>query len=199
MIFLPAVSASFVGFRIEKHPLHVLKPCKIRAEIVHLLPDKLKTTSSDNDLTALVRVTAHQKSSLGGYYYDEPAFLPLITFVNSVVSTACAVLLYLALRPALECTGLLTKAEAKQTPRPATPKAKSPTPAFPVRHGTFCISSPLCGRCLETAAGLHRMTVVERVVDQLFPGARQTAAARSLHSCGSVSAPGRACQGSMQT
>ena len=132
VIFHPAISAPFVGFCSEKHPLHVLKPCKIRAEIVHLLPDKLKTTSSDNDLTALVRVTAHQKSSLGGYYYDEPAFLPLITFVNSVVSTACAVLLYLALRPALECTGLLTKAEAKQTPRPATPKAKSPTPAFPV-------------------------------------------------------------------
>ena len=44
---------------------------------MHLLPDKLKTTSSDNDLTALVRVTAHQKSSLGGYYYDETAFLPL--------------------------------------------------------------------------------------------------------------------------
>ena len=47
-----------------------------RAETVHLLPDKLKTTSSDNDLTALVRVTAHQKSSLGGYDYDEIAFLP---------------------------------------------------------------------------------------------------------------------------
>ena len=44
---------------------------------MHLLPDKLKNTSSDNDLTALVRVTAHQKSSLGGYYYDEIAFLPL--------------------------------------------------------------------------------------------------------------------------
>ena len=59
------------------HPLHVLKPCKNRADTVHLLPDKLKTTSSDNDLTALVRVTAHQKSSLGGYDYDETAFLPL--------------------------------------------------------------------------------------------------------------------------
>ena len=57
--------------------MHVLKPCKNRAETVHLLPDKLKTTSSDNDLTALVRVTAHQKSSLGGYDYDEIAFLPL--------------------------------------------------------------------------------------------------------------------------
>ena len=132
VIFYPVISAPFVGFCTEKYPLHVLKPCKNRAETVHLLPDKLKTTSSDNDLTALVRVTAHQKSSLGGYYYDEPAFLPLITFVNSVVSTACAVLLYLALRPALEYTGLLTKAEAKQTPRPATPKAKSPMPAFPV-------------------------------------------------------------------
>ena len=38
------------------HPLHVLKPCKNRAETVHLLPDKLKSTSSDNDLTALVWV-----------------------------------------------------------------------------------------------------------------------------------------------
>jgi hypothetical protein len=28
-------------------------------------------------LTALVRVTAHQKSSLGGYDYDKIAFLPL--------------------------------------------------------------------------------------------------------------------------
>jgi hypothetical protein len=25
----------------------------------------------------LVRVTAHQKSSLGGYYYDKIAYLPL--------------------------------------------------------------------------------------------------------------------------
>ena len=28
------------GFCSEKHPLHVLKPCKIRAETVHLLSDK---------------------------------------------------------------------------------------------------------------------------------------------------------------
>ena len=33
-----------------------MKPCKNRAETVHLLPDKLKSTSSDNDLTALVWV-----------------------------------------------------------------------------------------------------------------------------------------------
>ena len=71
------VSAPFVRFCNDLHPLHVLKPCKNRAETVHLLPDKLKTTSSDNDLTALVRVTAHHKSSLGGYDYDEIAFLPL--------------------------------------------------------------------------------------------------------------------------
>src|SRR5699024_3600817 len=71
------VSAPFVRFCNDLHPLHVLKPCKNRAETVHLLPDKLKTTSSDNDLTALVRATAHQKSSLGGYDYDKIAFLPL--------------------------------------------------------------------------------------------------------------------------
>ena len=29
-----------VRFCSEKHPLHVLKPCKIRAETVHLLYDK---------------------------------------------------------------------------------------------------------------------------------------------------------------
>ena len=40
VIFLPAVSASFVGFCNEKHPLHGLKPCKNRAETVHLLSDK---------------------------------------------------------------------------------------------------------------------------------------------------------------
>ena len=28
------------GFCSEKRPLHVLKPCKIRAETVHLLSDK---------------------------------------------------------------------------------------------------------------------------------------------------------------
>ena len=56
MIFHPAISAPFVGFCTEKYPLHGLKPCKIRAETVHLLPDKLKSTSSDNDLTALVWV-----------------------------------------------------------------------------------------------------------------------------------------------
>ena len=56
MIFHPVISAPFVEFCNEKHPLHVLKPCKNRAETVHLLPDKLKSTSSDNDLTALVWV-----------------------------------------------------------------------------------------------------------------------------------------------
>ena len=56
MIFCLVISALFVVFCNEKHPLHVLKPCKNRAETVHLLPDKLKSTSSDNDLTALVWV-----------------------------------------------------------------------------------------------------------------------------------------------
>ena len=36
-----------------------------------------------------------------------------VTFVNSVVSTVCVVLLYLALRPALERAKLLTKGEKK--------------------------------------------------------------------------------------
>ena len=56
VIFHLVISALFVGFCSEKYPLHVLKPCKNRAETVHLLPDKLKSTSSDNDLTALVWV-----------------------------------------------------------------------------------------------------------------------------------------------
>jgi len=56
VILHPVISAFFVGFCTEKYPLHGLKPCKIRAETVHLLPDKLKSTSSDNDLTALVWV-----------------------------------------------------------------------------------------------------------------------------------------------
>ena len=56
MIFYPVISAPFVRFCNDLHPLHVLKPCKNRAETVHLLPDKLKSTSSDNDLTALVWV-----------------------------------------------------------------------------------------------------------------------------------------------
>ena len=34
------VSAPFVRFCNDLHPLHVLKPCKIRAETVHLLSDK---------------------------------------------------------------------------------------------------------------------------------------------------------------
>lgn len=37
-----------------------------------------------------------------------------VTFVNSVVSTLCAVVLYLALRPALERAGLLNKTAPKQ-------------------------------------------------------------------------------------
>lgn len=37
-----------------------------------------------------------------------------VTFVNSVVSTVCVVILYLALRPALERAGLLPKAAAKR-------------------------------------------------------------------------------------
>ena len=40
MIFHLVISALFVGFCSEKYPLHVLKPCKIRAETVHLLSDK---------------------------------------------------------------------------------------------------------------------------------------------------------------
>ena len=56
VIFYPVISAPFVRFCNDLHPLHVLKPCKNRAETVHLLPDKLKSTSSDNDLTALVWV-----------------------------------------------------------------------------------------------------------------------------------------------
>ena len=36
-----------------------------------------------------------------------------VTFVNSVASTVCVVLLYLALRPALEHAKLLTKGEKK--------------------------------------------------------------------------------------
>ena len=36
-----------------------------------------------------------------------------VTFVNSVASTVCVVLLYLALRPALERAKLLTKGEKK--------------------------------------------------------------------------------------
>ena len=40
VIFHLVISASFVGFCTEKYPLHGLKPCKIRAETVHLLSDK---------------------------------------------------------------------------------------------------------------------------------------------------------------
>ena len=40
VIFHPVISAFLVGFCSEKHLLHVLKPCKIRAETVHLLSDK---------------------------------------------------------------------------------------------------------------------------------------------------------------
>ena len=47
------VSAPFARFET------VQKPCRNRA----LTPGQTKNTSSDNDLTALVRATAHQKSS----------------------------------------------------------------------------------------------------------------------------------------
>ena len=40
VIFYPVISALFVRFCTEKYPLHGLKPCKIRAETVHLLSDK---------------------------------------------------------------------------------------------------------------------------------------------------------------
>ena len=46
---------------------------------------------------------------------------------------------------------------------------------------------------------LQRSNVVLRVVSQVWPGARQAAAARWLHSWASVWAPGRECHGSMQT
>ena len=40
VIFCAAISALFVVFCTEKYPLHDLKPCKNRAETVHLLSDK---------------------------------------------------------------------------------------------------------------------------------------------------------------
>ena len=43
-----------------------------------------------------------------------------VTFVNSVASTVCVVLLYLALRPALERANLLPKAQKASEPRPTS-------------------------------------------------------------------------------
>ena len=40
-----------------------------------------------------------------------------VTFVNSVASTVCVVILYLALRPALERTNLLPKAQKASEPK----------------------------------------------------------------------------------
>ena len=56
------------GFCSEKHPLHVLKPCKIRAEIVHLLLDKLKITLSPHRLDGIGLSGRTPKSSLGGAF-----------------------------------------------------------------------------------------------------------------------------------
>ena len=49
-----------------------------------------------------------------------------VTFVNSVASTVCVVLLYLALRPALERANLLPKAEKKAETAASVPAS---TPA----------------------------------------------------------------------
>ena len=76
VIFHPAISASFVGFCSEKHLLHVLKPCKIRAETVHLLSDK-QNRPIPYRLDGIGLSDRTSKSSLGGYYYDETAFLSL--------------------------------------------------------------------------------------------------------------------------
>jgi hypothetical protein len=76
VIFCPAISAPFVGFCSEKHPLHVLKPCKIRAETVHLLSDK-QNRPIPYRLDGIGLSDRTSKSSLGGYYYDETAFLSL--------------------------------------------------------------------------------------------------------------------------
>lgn len=43
-----------------------------------------------------------------------------VTFVNSVASTICVVILYLALRPALERANLLPKAQKASEPRPTS-------------------------------------------------------------------------------
>ena len=76
VIFHPVISAPFVGFCSEKHPLHVLKPCKIRAETVHLLSDK-QNRPIPYRLDGIGLSDRTSKSSLGGYYYDETAFLSL--------------------------------------------------------------------------------------------------------------------------
>ena len=76
VIFHPAISAPFVGFCSKKHPLHVLKPCKIRAETVHLLSDK-QNRPIPYRLDGIGLSDRTSKSSLGGYYYDETAFLSL--------------------------------------------------------------------------------------------------------------------------
>ena len=64
------------GFCSEKHPLHGLKPCKIRAETVHLLSDK-QNRPIPYRLDGIGLSDRTSKSSLGGYYYDETAFLSL--------------------------------------------------------------------------------------------------------------------------
>ena len=76
VIFHPVISAPFVQFCSEKRPLHVLKPCKIRAETVHLLSDK-QNRPIHHRLDGIGLSDRTPKSSLGGYYHDETAFLPL--------------------------------------------------------------------------------------------------------------------------
>ena len=76
VIFRFEISALFVEFCSEKRPLHVLKPCKIRAETVHLLLDK-QNRPIPYRLDGIGLSGRTPKSSLGEYYYDETAFLPL--------------------------------------------------------------------------------------------------------------------------
>ena len=52
------------GFCSEKRPLHVLKPCTYSPTS--------KISLSPTDLTALVCVVTHQKSSLGEVFYLTP-------------------------------------------------------------------------------------------------------------------------------
>lgn len=76
MIFHPAISAPFVGFCSEKHPLHVLKPCKIRAETVHLLSDK-QNRPIPYRLDGIGLSDRTSKSSHGGSHIEQSIFFPL--------------------------------------------------------------------------------------------------------------------------
>ena len=83
-------------------------------------------------------------------------------------------------------------------PTPTPTAAIDTTSSDGVYVSAYSVTDTAGGEVTTVQVG-DKINIVLKVVDHASPGARQAAAARWFQSCGSSSAPGRLCHGSMHT